>query len=237
MTKRVCFDEANPGYQKLIKGLKQADDDYMESFGLASMPSVEFSKKYDKNMERLIKNQKQSCWKFVNSAGKKAAVFVLVLFLAFSVGSITAEALGLPVFEFVENAYEKFTDIFVNKNEISDYPTTIEEVYTLTGLPEGFVEDKYEADEFSVNTVWKNGSARIELSQHTLGGKISFDTEHSEYIKIVHNDMEVIYICNYSGITIVYFYNGKYQFSIYSSAEKTPDEMIALIDSLNIKAE
>ena len=116
MKKRISFDESNPGYQKLINGLKQADDDYINGLNLSSMSAVKFSEKYDKNMKRLIKSQKRSYWKFINSAGKKAAIVVLALILSF-IMSLNIQAIRTPVFGFFENIFEKFSEIFTDKSE------------------------------------------------------------------------------------------------------------------------
>ena len=230
MKKRISFDESNPGYQKLINGLKQADDDYINGLNLSSMSAVKFSEKYDKNMKRLIKSQKRSYWKFINSAGKKAAIVVLALILSF-IMSLNIQAIRTPVFGFFENIFEKFSEIFTDKSEISEYPTTIEEVYSLTGLPEGFVETECVKNDVSVETVWKNGDIVIKLYQSTLDGKITIDTEDSNNIKTEHEGKEVIYTSKNNQTRIIW-HNGKYRFSLRYNEEKTLEEMIKMIDSV-----
>ena len=233
MKKRISFDESNPGYQKLINGLKQADDDYINGLNLSSMSAVKFSEKYDKNMKRLIKRQKRSYWKFINSAGKKAAIVVLALILSF-IMSLNIQAIRTPVFGFFDVIFDKFSEIFADKSEISEYPTTIEEVYTLTGLPEGFVETSCEVSEIKVDTYWKSNGVIIRLYQHILSGKSTLDTEYSEYQKVEYNGYEIFYI-NEGGLTSIIWHNGQYRFSIDWYDTIPIEKMLELTDTLKIK--
>ena len=238
------------GYKRLKEACLLCEKDFLDSLNLPESPDIKPSKRHEKRMRKILrmyrdKRSRQSAAKmqkrysshprFVSTVRGKAAV-ILASIMLLLLTSVTAEALGFPVFKYIETAYEKFIELFVDRSEITEYPTTIEEVYTLTGLPEGFVETECEKDDVSVNTKWENGSAEIKLSQELLSGKVTIDNDYSENEKIIHNGMEVYYK-HISNISVVYFHNGRYLFMIYSSSNKTLDDMIILVDSINIKSE
>ena len=236
MKENKRFDENDEGYKKLIEACVMCEKDYLDSLHLDELPDFEPSKRFKRNMERMLKANSRPKRRFWRSTVGKAAAIIIAVFLALVSFAVTAEALGFPVFKYIETANEKFIELFVDRSEITEYPTTIEEVYTLTGLPEGFVETEYEKDDVSVETKWENGSTEIKLSQGLLNGKITKDNEHSENKMIIHNGTEVYYQYS-SGITIVDFHNGVYQFSIFVYENKTVDEMLILVDSIQIKTQ
>ena len=56
---KVVFDENDPGYQKLLGGIRLASQDYLNSIDLSSVESFPESEEYKKKMQRIIEDQKR----------------------------------------------------------------------------------------------------------------------------------------------------------------------------------
>lgn len=234
MNENKRFDENDEGYKKLIEACLMCEQDYLNDLHLDKLPDFIPSKRHQKKMQRLIKNPRRPQHRFWRSAVGKAAAIIIAVFLALGSFTVTAEALGFPVFGYIETAYEKFIELFVDRSEITEYPTTIEEVYTLTGLPEGFVETECTISEIDVKTSYSDGEITIKMSQYSLKRKMTFDIEYSDYQKIEHKGKEIYYLCK-GGVTIIVWNNGRYQFDLIYNEEKTIEEMASLSDTLTIK--
>ena len=236
------------GYKRLKEACLLCEKDFLDSLNLPESPDIKPSKRHEKRMRKILrmyrdKRSRQSAAKmqkrysshprFVSTVRGKAAV-ILASIMLLLLTSVTAEALGFPVFKYIETAYEKFIELFVDRSEITEYPTTIEEVYTLTGLPEGFVETECEVSETKVDTYWQYNDVKIRLYQHILSGKSTFDTEYSEYQKTEYEEKVVYYLCK-DETTIISWHNGKYRFSITWYDKKTIEEMKTLTNMLIIK--
>ena len=136
--------ENHPGYEKLKEAFRLSNKDFLGSIELAPAGEVYISPGYKKKMAQLIKRQKRPYWKFVNTIGKRIAVFVLATLLVLSVATMSVRSAREPILVFIENVFESFSELFVGRSEINNAPDTIEEVYTLSDLPEGFEKIKFE---------------------------------------------------------------------------------------------
>lgn len=233
MNNKVVFNEKNKGYQNLLQGIRLASIDYLNSIDLSSVESFSESEHYKRKMRRLIKNQKRSYWKYFNTVGKKIAILFIILALSFAM-SLNIQAIRSPVFGFFENIFEKFSEIFIDNSKISEYPTTIEEIYTLTGLPEGFTETEHEVSAMIVKTTWQNKDEKIRLYQRLLSGKATLDTEYSDYQRVEYNGYEVLYVKK-ERATSVFWHNGRYRFSIDWYDTISIEKMLELTTKLKIK--
>lgn len=225
--------ENNEGYEKLKNAFERADKDYLDSLELVPENEIHFSERYERRMERLKRNQKRPYWKLINTAGKRACAIILAVLIIFG-GTMSVEAIREPVIGFIENVFEKFSELFVNNSDVENPPEIIEEIFTLTSLPEGYVETSCDISEWSVETYWSDGNTTLRLDQYTVDFKVTIDTEDSNFVKIDHNNMEIVYACK-NNLTSVICHDNKYIFSIDWYCEASIEEMIGLIDSLDIK--
>lgn len=225
--------ENNEGYEKLKNAFERADKDYLDSLELVPENEIHFSERYERRMERLKRNQKRPYWKLINTAGKRACAIILAVLIIFG-GTMSVEAIREPVIGFIENVFEKFSELFVNNSGVENPPETIEEIFTLTSLPEGYVETSCDISEKSITTYWSDGNTILQLEQYTVGFKVTIDTEDSGYTKFIHNNMEINYACKNS-ITTVIWHDKNYIYTINWYLEASMEDMIILIDSLEIK--
>ena len=225
--------ENDPGYEKLKAAFRRSNRDFLDSIELAPAEDVYFSPQYEKKMARLIKKQKRPYWKFTNTVGKRIAVIALAFLMLFGL-SMTIKAVREPVISFIENVFEKFSELFVNKSETQNAPDKIEEVYTLSGLPDEYEEVLFYNTEILVKTVWSEGKNEISFSQSKLNSKITFDIESSETKRILLNNAEVFY--NYKNQkTQIFWRNNFYVFIIEYSDFASENEMIKLYESVVIR--
>ena len=225
--------ENNPGYNKLKEAFSRSNRDFLDSIELAPAEDVFFSPQYEKKMARLIKRQKRPYWKFTNTVGKRIAIIALAFLMLFGL-SMTVEAVREPVISFIENVFEKFSELFVNKSETQNAPDIIEEVYTLSGLPDEYEEVLFYNTEILVKTVWSDEKNEISFSQSKLNSKITFDIESSETKRILLNNTEVFY--NYKNQkTQIFWRNNFYMFIIEYSDFASENEMIELYESVVIR--
>ena len=66
-----------------------------------------FSEKFIKRMDKLIRAQKKSYYKFINTAGKRVAVIFAAIITLFT-ASLSVKAIREPVVRFIKQVYETF---------------------------------------------------------------------------------------------------------------------------------
>ena len=115
-----------------------------------------FSEKFIKRMDKLIRAQRKSYYKFINTAGKRAAVIFVAIITLFT-ASLSVKAIREPVVRFVKRVYETF----IHYSYEGDKTEKIEKEYIVTHLPDGFKQtDKIENDVF-ISTEFKDDLGNI----------------------------------------------------------------------------
>ena len=224
--------ENNPGYNKLKEAFSRSNRDFLDSIELAPAEDVYFSPQYEKKMDRLIKRQKRPYWKFTNTVGKRIAVIALAFLMLFGL-SMTMGAVRAPVISFIENVFEKFSELFVNKSEIKNAPRRIEEVYTLNNVPEGYYDFAQSINDYYVETRWSYENYSIVFTQNTISGKVSTDIEDVDSITFIQNNMEIHFLCK-NKTTYAVWNNNRYIFEIVFEDEISVEFMQELIKSINL---
>lgn len=236
MSTRFNF-ENHPGYEKLKEAFSRSNRDFLNSIELVPEEDVYFSPQYEKKMAHLIKRQKRPYWKFVNTVGKKIAVIAIAFMMLFGL-SMSIKAIREPVIGFIENVFEKFSELFVNKSEIKNAPDIIEEVYTLTDVPEGYEIIMYSPSPKIVVTTWSNGEKKIELIQSVLNMHFTIDTEETEVSKIEYDGQEIMYyhsIKNNNEQSQAFWHTENYSFEIFSNDFLSENDIIKLIETITTK--
>ena len=147
----------NEGLRKLKEALKEINKWEYENLHLDALEEVIPSIRYQKRMERLIRRQKQPYWRYVNTIGKRVAVFAVSIALAVAL-SLSVSAVREPVVKFFINVYEKFVEFFYDENDIARVPDTIESVYTLSYVPEGYELKSCDIADLGTRIVWTDGN-------------------------------------------------------------------------------
>ena len=232
MSTRFNF-ENHPGYEKLKEAFRLSNKDFLNSIELAPEDDVCFSSRYEKKMVRLIKRQKLPYWKYVNTVGKKIAVFAIVFMMLFSL-SMTIEAVREPVVRFVVSVFDKFSELFVDESEIKNAPDKIEEVYTFGVLPDEFEETLFTVSNDFVTSCWSSGELKIELFQYVLDGKFSLDIEDVDAVTVYYNNIEIRCLAK-NNITHAIWRDNKYAFELMIYGEESLQIITQLINSITIK--
>ena len=194
----------------------------------------EFSQKFQKRMDKLIRRRRKPYYRFINTAGKRVAVIILA-FLTISFTTVMSiEALRTPFLDYIMS-------IFFNHSEIkgSDYsviyPEKIESIY----------EIKYDLSDYHIIALnhnekhrtidYQNKNFVICFSQNTVSDyDMNYNTENSEieHIDLLGHDA-VVYMDNNQYYCIIWN-NGEYIIDLASNVGK--DTLIEIAKSVQ-KAE
>lgn len=225
----------NAGLEKLKEAFREINQWEYENLHLETLEEVIPSPRYQKRMERLIKRQKQSYWKYVNTVGKRVAVFAVVLILTFAL-SMSVSAVRKPIVEFFVNVYEKFVEFFYDEDDVARAPETIETVYTLGYVPEEYELAREEIGDLVTHFVWTNEiDDQITFSQGLLGGYSLMDNESSNYKIYYMGDMSVACLEKENN-KYYYWYTEDYRFTLHISREVSYESVQEIINSI-IKCE
>ena len=152
----------------------------LNEFDASSEESFDYSEDFIRRMNSLIKQRKKPYWKYINTAMKRVAVAVIAVIVLFST-SMSISAIREPVVDFFIKIYETFTGFFTDDENIKA-SDTIEKVYQITQLPDGYVLKNQSDNKVNVQTTWTNGNDILILSQTILkNNNIKLDTEKKEY--------------------------------------------------------
>lgn len=163
------------------------------------------------------------------SLRKRIIIFIIAAALALTgcVAAIYYRQIG----NFIEEVYEKYIKVhFVD--ETPSAPIEIEDVYTLTYVPEGYeLVDRKESTSL-LRYQYQNKTKIISFEQYIL-----FDTCHvvdleDGYTQIFEGEALTVYYKELNNISIYKWSNGIYAFSIYDRQTLSQDEIIKMINSL-----
>ena len=98
---------------------------------------IDLGDDYENYMDNLIRRSKNPFQRYFNTLGRRVAGIAAAMLIAFSC-AMTVKAVREPVVEFFTNIYEKFVEIIFGEDDIAKAPDTIETVYTLGFIPDGY---------------------------------------------------------------------------------------------------
>ena len=193
---------------------------------------IDLGDDYENYMDNLIKRSKNPFRRYFNTAGRRVAGIAAAMLIAFSC-SMTVKAVREPVVEFFANVYEKFVEIFFGEDDIAKAPDTIETVYTLGVIPNGYAIDQFIIKDIATDMIWVNEDSdhRIILSQGIFTGSFVLDTEDANYEMIEWNNKKIAFNEKY-GIRRFFWNSNEYEFSLTVPIDISKEEALALIDSL-----
>lgn len=195
----------------------------------------EFSEEFMAKQEALIREVEERekmpfIYRFVNTPVKKAAIIaILVGVVALGFGG-QSEAGKNPIVKFFQERYgeligiEPHEDLWQNEEK----PQTIETVYELGWVPEGYEKAEEEISEYVVMQMYRNKEdKRIGLEQYCVVTYYSFK-EEKEYKEIVKDGVKFYFLNGEEENTVVWYQDG-YQFVVRGSILQ--DEALKLIKS------
>lgn len=146
-----------------------------------------FSEKFIKRMDKLIRAQKKSYYKFINTAGKRVAVIFAAIITLFT-ASLSVKAIREPVVRFIKQVYETF----IHYTFEGDIQPKIKKEFFIKTLPDGFIQhDKIESD-LAITTIYVNDNNTIKFTQQsTNNANHFFDNESGTLTKVTISGINV----------------------------------------------
>ena len=186
----------------------------LEIQAFEALPEVRMvhSEEYNRNIATLMqKTTPVSKW-----SAKKIATVLIAATLIFAL-SITAFAFRESIKEFFVEIYEDFAKITVDEEPL---PTKIENVYTVHGIPDGYVCIIDTADDVMAQQVWMNDTESIVFQQVVAkDSEISADIGDAEYTETQIGGISIFLVQKYDVYTIYWIENG------YSFCLMCPDSI------------
>lgn len=221
----------NAGLEKLKEAFREINQWEYENLHLDTLEEVIPSARYKKRIERLIKRQKQPYWRYVNTVGKRVAILVVAIALTFAL-PMGVSAVREPVVEFFVNVYEKFVEFFYDEDDVARAPDTIEIVYTLGYVPEGYEVESCEVGKYYAKMIWiDENNDSITLYQTLLDANSLADFEKSNLEIFYLNDLKIARV--EKNKFQFFFWNSKeYSFALIFSEQMNDNENRACIQSI-----
>lgn len=144
-----------------------------------------FSEKYIKSKEKLIKKLGRPYWKYVNTVAKKAAIIIVALIIAFS-SLMTVDAIREKTVDFLYKIYDYFCEVTSNK---TDFNILIKKYYSLPNIPTDFnLISSSKESERRLYMLWMdNENYYITFTQSVFSDTNKFSSEEGELYETIIN--------------------------------------------------
>ena len=195
-----------------------------------ALASITFSERFQERMRRMIRRHRYGYYVLFGTAGRRAASIIVALLVAFTVATVSVEALRKPVAQFFAEVFEKFTMIFVTDEAPASRMGEME-LHAPTYVPEGYeIESEIELDGV-YHILFSNADGdTIKYSQRQESVfSVNIDTEKIQYSEIVAGDNQGIIYVN-KNITYIVLWNSQYCYSL--SGTISADELTKIAESI-----
>ena len=152
---------------------------------------IHHSREYLRRMKELQKASGKHRLNILSPFSKRVAAAIL-LFIVVGGGLMSVSAVRKPIAEFFVNVCAGIIELFCPEDESA--PTTIEEVYTLSHLPDDCAWLTQSIGEKEVSTTWTSDFVTVTLVQETLDSRLYINNEFTrfEIKEIMGRQMAVI---------------------------------------------
>ncbi len=205
----------NEKYDKLmLEALRLYKEQQLKSIPLEDEIDYEFSESFQKKIEKLIRKQERTVWRFFQSAERKAAAIILALIIGLS-ATLSIDAIREPIFEFFYKMFSTHTEIEYDQN----VNKTITEYYTLSKVPDGYKETMDNRfGELSTYILWMNNEYdQIKLQQFVAETSATFNSEDCVVKEVSVNNINTLLCDNGHSIICTWSEHGYYFELIYPS--------------------
>lgn len=188
----------------------------------------DFSPKFQRKMDKLIRNERSSAWHLVNTAAKRAAV-ILIAFLTLSTVALSVDSIREPVVRFVEKVLGISTDYTFE----GDVTKSITQEYTLGFVPEGFELVQSEETDGGIVKIWEGAEDNLlkYCQVITKNSIFSIDAEQGIIRTVTVND-RVVKLYQDDEIFIAVWIENGYAFKIESTGGISYEEIISMVQSV-----
>lgn len=227
--------------RELEKPEEEVDIDKVEAY-LAEIDKLDGGayKKSEEELDKMLQaiyskkepRKKEPIYLFhLNKVGKRVAIITVVLSLFFAF-SACAFAMNFPSVQFFLTVQEKFSELFFRQKDIENAPDTIETVYTLGYVPEGYELMERKVEEPYVKSVWVNANNQELIFEQTpLKTSTILDNENTDGQIVYINNIKTIIITKFNSTQILWNDND-YVYSVIISDCYAQNEYEKIIASL-----
>ena len=209
--------------QALIEGVSRRIDREI----VACDEEVNYSRRHIKNMERIVKGKTPK--KPINK--KMVAILVAAAVLLLAGCAIIYRD---QIRDFITNIKEFFVEIKFDEGENNSQ--TIDEIYELTYVPEGYTLKDQFVNRMVVEYIFENEEYQsMRFIQRSLDAS-------NFYVDIEHGDYDIINLAEYEiyyqqtdGIYCYLWNDGKYALKLNSKEELSHETLEAIINGIRIK--
>jgi len=218
------------------------DDDFLykymkstESIIIESLPKEEdlshrFSKRFERKMNKLIRQENRTPFmkSFINHSKKAAVIFLIFIIIAFAT-TMSVEAYRVKFFEIVIEVWEEFTSMIFKSNENSNDNKLIPAIPEY--IPKGFSIFEENINDHMYGVIYIDGNnEEIFYEQRVLSyGEIILDTENIEDETIEIDNQTIILFTN-KGVNQIYWSDDSYSYTLISGIRK--EEIIGMAKSI-----
>ena len=208
--------------QALVEGVNRRLDREIAAYD----EDITYSRRHIKNMARIVNGKTPR----KPLSTKMIAILVAAAILLASCAIIYRNEIR----EFVSKVYDTFVDLRFEEGEKES--RTIEEIYELTYVPDGYTLEKQKTTKSRVEYVFTNENDEyIKFIQRPIdASSFSVDIEHGDYNVINIGEYE-IYYRQTDGINYYLWNDGKYAMQLYVSNELTEKTLMLIINGINTK--
>lgn len=217
------------------------EKEYRECIAAALCPEYEamlcvpetehqFSERFERNMQKLIRRRNKPYYRFINTLGKRAAVIVIA-FLTISFTTVmSVEALRTPFLDFIMSIFSDHSEV----RTIDDsgvYPSKIENYYEITSDLSDYSIERDELSEEERAVIYRCGDIIISFHQIVVNEfDRNYNTENAIIESIDINGYEAIgFLDNHNYYSLIWN-NGEYIIKIASNLGK--DVLIEMAKSV-----
>ena len=192
-------------------------DEYMSS--LEQRSDHVFSEKHEKKMAKLIKRQRKPYFRFICTAGRRAACIAAAT-VVFSSTALGVYAVRNRAFDLSADSCSDH-DVIKATSDSSDYPEIIEKEYYISELPNGYRQTEYNKTDNWSYSEYRNGNKRIVFEQCTKKSfKLYIDNEYCTSESYIDTDGVKYIIKTFQNGSFILWDNGEYIMTLSSNLDK-----------------
>lgn len=224
MSKEIITDEL------LSKSIRQVEIKILDELPKEEDLSHEFSKKFEKKMKQLIRQEKRTPFmkSFLTYGKGVAATFFIIISISF-VTTMSVEAYRVKFFEAITEVLEEFTSItFSGEKGIIDRKLiAVNSEY----VPEGFSILEEDTDDYINRIIYvnKNDEEIIYKQMLISAGETLLDTEGIEAETMKIKNQTINFFTN-KGVSQVYWNDDLYMYTLFSTIDI--EEIIKMTKSI-----
>ncbi len=188
----------------------------------AEVEKVTLSEEAEQKNERLLERQKRFYYSLVNTAAKRVACTVAVLFLAVTVTTFSVEALREGLIHFVVELFDQGATV-----EMPGEPDPVKPRIP-TYIPEGYrLASHTRNPQTDIRLYQGRDHKNFQFSQHPKGTNISVYTENTDYRTVTVAEQHEGILFENCGELFLIFNDGNYMYAVIGTLSEEDAMKIA----------